>query len=89
MKNSLTFFVLLASATMGFAQGKLAFVNNSDQLIYFATDRSMLVAADANKSVNGVSLAGSTLSTGAGGTIASLAGSPILVAGQGDDYNVR
>jgi len=63
-----------------FAQGKLQFFNNIDNLIYFTTDTTKLVAADASKSVAGFALAGSSAYTGAGGTIAALAGSPTLVA---------
>jgi hypothetical protein len=80
MKNSLTFIVLFTSATMGFAQGKLAFVNSGDQPVYFSSDKTMLRGDDAYKTVGGFALAGSSLYTGAGGTIASLAGSPSIIA---------
>jgi len=77
--------LLTATATLVcfgvFAQGKLAFQNASDQLVYFTTDKSKMATGDANKTVGGFALAGSGLYTGAGGTIASLAGTPSLVAG--------
>ena len=76
MKNALSLILLLATTTPAFAQGKLAFVNNSDQLIYMTTDKSSMVLADANRVVGGFPLAGSSLYTGAGGTIAALAGAP-------------
>jgi hypothetical protein len=43
MKNSLTFIVLLTSATMGFAQGKVAFTTDSLHLVYFSTDTAKLL----------------------------------------------
>jgi hypothetical protein len=64
-----------------FAQGKLAFINNSDNLIYFTTDTTKLATGDAGLSVGGFSLAGSGAYTGAGSTIAALTGSPTLIAG--------
>jgi hypothetical protein len=77
--------LLTAVATMVcfgvFAQGKLAFINGDNQLIFFTTDKTKMVAADANKTVNGAALAGQTLYTGAGGSIASLAGAPSIIAG--------
>ena len=76
MKNALSLILLLATTTPAFAQGKLAFVNNSDQLIYMTTDKNKMAPADANKVVGGSPLAGSSLYTGAGSTIASLAGAP-------------
>ena len=63
-----------------FAQGKLAFVNGPQQLAYFTTDTSIMAAGDAGKVVGGFALAGSSVYTGAGGTIASLAGSPSIIA---------
>jgi hypothetical protein len=59
-----------------FGQGKLAFVNGPDQLIYMIPDASWMNPADVGKTVNGFPLAGSSLYTGTGGTIASLAGAP-------------
>lgn len=71
---------IAVAATMicvgAFAQGKLSFAINTDNLIYFSTDKAQLAAADANTQVAGFSLAGSGAYTGAGGTIAALAGSP-------------
>jgi hypothetical protein len=64
-----------------FAQGKLQFANNIDNLIYFTTDTTKLAAADVGKTVGGFSLAGSSAYTGVGSTIAALAGSPTLIAG--------
>ena len=64
-----------------FAQGKLQFANNIDNLIYFTTDTTQLAAADVGKTVGGFALAGSSAYTGAGSTIAALAGTPTLVAG--------
>jgi hypothetical protein len=74
-----------------FGQGKLAFVNNSDNLIYFTTDTSKLVAADRTTTVDdglgfgAFPIAGSSLYTGltyneTPGTILSLAGSPAFIA---------
>ena len=68
-----------------FAQGKLAFDINTDNLIYFSTDLTKLNTADRTTTANGTGtpflIAGSGAYTGAGGTIAALAGSPTLVAG--------
>jgi hypothetical protein len=64
-----------------FAQGKLSFQNNINQLIYFTTENTALkslLPADAGKTVNSFPLAGSTLSSGAGSTITALAGAPSL-----------
>ena len=68
-----------------FAQGKLSFINNSDNLIYFSTTASAplipgILAADAGTVVGGFALPGSGAYTGTGSTIASLAGAPTLVA---------
>jgi hypothetical protein len=84
---------LLIAATVSlvcvgaFAQGKLSFDINSDNLIYLTTDAAHILPADlASTSDNGfgagaLPLAGSALYTGLGlnntpGTVASLAGSP-------------
>jgi hypothetical protein len=64
-----------------FGQGKLAFMNNTDQLIYFSTDVLMFNPADIGKTVGGFALAGSSVYSGAGGTMAALAGAPTLIAG--------
>ena len=75
---------LLCTASPG--QGWVRFDINSDDLIYFTTDKSWLYYEDANRSVGGYPLAGSSLYTGPAfdrvspGTIMSLAGSPTFVA---------
>lgn len=63
-----------------FAQGKLQFVNNINQLIYMTTDTAKMAPGDVGKTIAGFNLAGSSLYTGAGGTIASLAGGPSFTA---------
>jgi len=68
------------------AQGKLYFMNNSDQLFYFTTDTSKLAPADKAATFDGgIGLAGSTLFTGPGylggsGSIDVLSGSPTFTA---------
>jgi hypothetical protein len=74
MKNLLSLSLVLTTATMAFAQGKLCFCNNIDNLLYLSPDH--LGPADWNKVVGGFPLAGSSLYTGAGSTVASLAGAP-------------
>jgi hypothetical protein len=83
MHKLLSQILLLTTTTMAIGQGKLAFLNNSDNLIYFTTDPSYLLPADRHTGpvVGGFALAGSCLSAGAGGTIAALAGSPTIIAG--------
>jgi hypothetical protein len=72
--------LITAAATLvcvgAFAQGKLALINAANQLIYFTTDTTKLLPADAAKTVNGFTVPGSTLSSTASGNIASLAGAP-------------
>ena len=80
MKTPVAFLLLLVSANLGFAQGKLRFQLNIDNLLYFNKDTSKLLAVDANKTVYGFALAGSSMYTGAGSTVAALAGSPSFVA---------
>jgi len=70
-----------------FGQGKLMFQLNTDQLIYFTTDRTHLMPADAGTVVAGYPLPGSGLYLGyyqnngsTPGTIMSLAGSPSFIA---------
>src|SRR5664279_905323 len=64
-----------------FGQGKLAFINDTTRLIYFTTDKSRLVPADANKIVfGGFPFLGCGLYTGSGSTIAALEGSPTIIA---------
>jgi len=82
---------LLITATVtlvcvgAFAQGKLQFQNNIDNLIYFSTAAAGAtpgtLAADASTQVGGFAIAGSSAYTGAGSTIAALAGTPTLIAG--------
>jgi hypothetical protein len=64
-----------------FAQGKLQFMNNTDNLIYFTTDTRIFAPGDVGKTVGGFPLAGSSAYTGPGSTIAALADSPTLIAG--------
>jgi hypothetical protein len=52
-----------------------------NQLIYMTTDTFHMNLADLGKSVGGFPLAGSSLYTGAGSTVASLAGSPSFTVG--------
>jgi hypothetical protein len=63
-----------------FGQGKLLFQVDTTQLIYFTTSTWGLHLANAYRVVGGYPLAGSSLYTGAGGTIASLAGAPSFTA---------
>jgi hypothetical protein len=81
MKNSLSLILLLATTTLAFAQGKLSFQVNSDNLIYFAPDTTLLAPGDGSKSFGGFPLAGSGAYTGPGSTIAALSGAPALIAG--------
>ena len=85
MKNLLSLILLLATTTLAFAQGKLCFCNNSDNLIYFTPYTTCLAPGDATKTANGTGtvfpIAGSGLYTGPGSTIAALSGSPTLIAG--------
>jgi hypothetical protein len=85
MKKLLITMTVTLVCVGAFAQGKLAFQNNSDNLIYFTTDTTQLLTADAAKTANGTGtafpIAGSGLYTGAGSTIAALAGSPNIIAG--------
>jgi hypothetical protein len=70
-----------------FAQGKLAFAVNSDNLIYFTTGDALmqLLPGDKVATASGTGsvfpIAGSGLYTGAGSSIAALAGSPSFIAG--------
>jgi hypothetical protein len=85
MKNLLSLSLVLITATMALAQGKLCFCNNSDNLIYFAPYTTCLAPGDATKTANGTGtvfpIAGSGLYTGPGSTIAALSGSPTIIAG--------
>jgi hypothetical protein len=68
-----------------FGQGKLEFINNIDNLIYFTTDTSRLLSGDRLTTYDGgygagaIPLAGQTLYTG--GTIAALASPTTFTAG--------
>jgi hypothetical protein len=82
MKNLLSLSLVLTTTTLAFAQGKLRFCNGNDNLIYLSPSIACSYApGDAGKTVGGFPLTGSSLYTGAGGTMASLAGSPTLIAG--------
>lgn len=81
MKKLLVSLTATLMCVGAFGQGKLALINNINQLIYMTTDTSLMAAADVGKSVGGFSLAGSSLYTGAGSTIASLAGAPSFTVG--------
>jgi len=80
--------LLVAAATLvsvgAFAQGKLQFSVNSDNLIYITTDTSKLAAGDATKTADWglgagpVALPGSSLYTGAGSTAAALGGTWVV-----------
>jgi len=82
--------IITATVTLvcvgAFAQGKLQFYNNIDNLIYFnpttaAPGTPGTLAADAGTVVGGFAIAGSSAYTGDGSTIAALAGTPTLIAG--------
>jgi hypothetical protein len=79
MKNFLSLILLLTTATLAFAQGKLQFFNDATRLIYFTSNTAELSPADASKTVAGFPLAGSGAYTGAGSTITALAGSPSFI----------
>jgi hypothetical protein len=81
MKKALSLILLLAMTTPAFAQGKLQFSNGDARLICFTTDTWMLAWPDAGRTVGGFPLAGSSAYTGAGSTIAALAGSPSFTVG--------
>ena len=82
MKNLLSLSLVLTTTTLAFAQGKLRFCNGNDNLIYLSPSIACSYApGDAGKTVGGFPLTGSSLYTGAGGTMASLAGPPTLIAG--------
>jgi hypothetical protein len=88
VKNLLITITATLVCVAAFGQGKLEFMNNTDNLIYFTTGTLdsrgfgfVMMPADVGKTVGGFPLAGSSAYTGAGSTIAALAGSPTLVAG--------
>src|ERR1035437_10066681 len=76
MKKAFSLILLLATTTLALGQGKLRFDNDSSRLIYITSDVTWLAWPDVGKSVGGFPLAGSSAYTGAGSTIAALAGSP-------------
>jgi len=80
MKKGLLTLTTLLISIGAFGQGKLAFQVDSTQLIYMTTDTFHMNLADLGKSVGGFPLAGSSLYTGAGSTVASLAGAPSFTA---------
>ncbi len=81
MKKRLITLTTILISVGALAQGKLAFSVGPTHLIYFTSDTTHLVPADANKIVAGFPLAGSSLYTGPGSTIAALAGGPSFIAG--------
>jgi hypothetical protein len=86
MKNLLITTMATLVCVAAFGQGKLQFMNNTDNLIYFATGVPgsygfAMLPADAGKTVGGFPLAGSSAYAGPGSTIAALAGSPTFIAG--------
>jgi hypothetical protein len=80
--------LLTAVATLvcvgAFAQGKLLFDINANNLIYITTDTTKLVAGDATKTANNgygggaFALPGSSLYSGAGGSAAALGGTWVV-----------
>jgi len=79
--------LLIAAATLvcvgAFAQGKLSFDLNSDNLIYLTTDVNGFKPGDATKTADGfgggpIALPGSSLYTGAGSTAAALGGTWVV-----------
>ena len=69
MKKLLSLTLLLSTTTLAFAQGKLSFANNSQHLVYFTTNTTMLAPGDAAVASKGAYTV----------TIGSLVGSPSLV----------
>jgi hypothetical protein len=80
VKNLLITITATLVGVAAFAQGKLEFINNTDNLIYFTTSTRYLHPEDVGKTVGGFPLAGSSAYTGTGSTIAALAGSPTFLA---------
>jgi hypothetical protein len=81
MKKLLVTLTVAMVAVGAFGQGKLSFQVDSTQLIYLTTDTTKLLPTDATNRAAGFKIAGSTLYTGAGGTVASLAGAPSFTVG--------
>ena len=81
MKKGLLTLTTLLISVSAFGQGKLLFQVDSTQLIYITTDWNKMSLPDYAKAVAGFPLAGSSLYTGAGSTVASLSGSPSFTVG--------
>lgn len=81
MKKAFSLILLLVTTTLALGQGKLRFDNDSSRLIYITSDFAWLAWPDLGKTVAGFQLAGSSAYTGAGSTIAALAGSPSFTVG--------
>ena len=83
MKKLLVILTATLVCVGAFGQGKLAFQVDTTQLIYMTTENTALKSlapGDLGKTVAGFPLAGSSLYSGAGSTIASLAGAPSFTA---------
>jgi hypothetical protein len=83
MKKLLVILTATLVCVGAFGQGKLAFQVDTTQLIYMTTENTLLKhlnPLDAGKTAAGFPLAGSSLYTGAGSTVASLAGTPSFTA---------
>lgn len=79
MKKLLVTLTAAVVAVGAFGQGKLAFQVDTTQLIYMTTQNTATIGLnplDVGKTVAGFPLAGSSLYSGAGSTVASLAGAP-------------
>ena len=84
--------IIVAAVTLvsvgAFAQGKLKFLVDSDNLIYITTDTSKMVAGDATKTADAMVgsptlLPGSSLYTGVGSTAAALGGTWVVTLNGG------
>jgi hypothetical protein len=86
MKKLLVTITATLVCVAAFGQAKMSFCNNGNHLIYFSSDTTRLLPADANTIADGYPIAGSGAyigtdpTTGLPGTIASLQGSPTFVA---------
>jgi hypothetical protein len=86
MKKLLIAMTVTLVCTGAFAQGKLAFLNDTTQIVYFSSDSSKLAPLDQAKSPDGYALAGSGAyvgtdpGSGLNGTIVSLANPGTFVA---------
>ena len=93
MKNSLSLILVLTTTTMAFGQGKLLFNINTDNIIYFTTETTLLNRYDASATFDSAAdggpfpIAGSSAFTGPAldgvslGSIQALSGSPQFVVG--------